>query len=70
MRMNLSELPEYAKSIDRYDNLEFTAFFPHGAVKCKMLDAYFGMFLAEGVDGFLVVRRVCETFTIECEVSE
>lgn len=36
-----------------YNSLSFLALFPSGPKKCKWLDADFGFFQVEGIDGFL-----------------
>ena len=68
MRIMLTDIPQYARFIKQPTSLEFTMLMPSGPVKCTLYDAYFGMFLAEGIDNFLIIRRVSKTFTIECEV--
>lgn len=67
--MKLNEVSEFARSTRQFENMPFVAHFPNGPVQCMLLDAYFGLFIADGIDGVLVVNRVSETFTIQCEVT-
>lgn len=61
MKIGLLEAQDDAQ--DRgFNSLEFTAYFPIGAKKCKWLDAYFGLFQVEGVDGFVMVREMRKIF--------
>lgn len=59
--MKIDELCEFAKD-KGFDNLEFEFTNLLGEVKkCKWLDAYFGMFIIEGNNGFLTVKQWKET---------
>lgn len=62
--MNLYQCQKYAEN-HGHDSIEFVAHFPIGPVKCKWLDAYFGMFTSEHPafnDGFIMVRDVDAAF--------
>lgn len=66
--MNLYQCEKYAKD-NGFDSLEFIAKFPTGDRKCKWLDAYFGMFEIEGIDGFVMANNIDEMFpSLVCEV--
>lgn len=74
--MNLYQCQKWAEEND-FDSAEFYADFPAGRMKCKWLDAYFGMFNIPNVidDSFLMVSDideqypdlVCEPITSESE---
>ena len=68
--MNLYQCQKYAEK-NGFDSVEFYADFPVGKKKCKWLDAYFGMFIVEGLgDGFLSVRDIDEMFPrLECQIA-
>lgn len=66
--MNLYQCKKYAKD-NGFDSVEFIAKFPTGDRKCKWLDAYFGMFEIEGLDGFVMANGIDEMFpSLVCEV--
>ena len=68
--MNLYQCQKHAES-NGFDSLEFIAHFPAGAKKCKWLDAYFGMFEVEGMDGFVMTKDIDKMFpSLVCEVAE
>jgi len=55
--MTIDEICEYAKD-NGFDSLEFEFINLKGEkVKCKWLDAYFGMFEIEGSEGFITVKQ-------------
>lgn len=67
--MNLYQCEKYAES-NGFDSLEFIAHFPAGPKKCKWLDAYFGMFEIEGIDGFVMTKDVDKMYpSLVCEVA-
>jgi hypothetical protein len=51
----------YAKN-HGFDSLKFTALFPAGAKQCKWLDAYFGFFQIDGIEGALTVQQMEESY--------
>ena len=52
-----------------FDSQKFTADFPTGRRECRFLDAYFGMFKVEGVDGFVMVSDIDRMFPdLHCEL--
>lgn len=62
--MNLHQCQQYAED-NGFDSVEFLAHFPIGPVKCKWLDAYFGIFRGDHPafsDGFVSVRDVDSAF--------
>lgn len=67
--MNLYQAQRHAEK-NGHDSEEFTAFFPAGPKMCKWLDAYFGMFTIEGLDGgFVMVRQIdAEYPDLVCEL--
>lgn len=50
---------------DGYDKATFDLVGPNGRLKCRWVDAYFGMFIPEGQDGFLMENQVPEGFYCE-----
>lgn len=60
--MNILEAQEEALMLGMYDRHEFVAHFPAGPIKCKWLDAYFGLFRIEGHEGFVTVEAIREMF--------
>lgn len=55
--MKIDELCEYAKD-NGFDSLEFEFTNYSGQVKKgKWLDAYFGLFLLEGAEGFITTKQ-------------
>jgi hypothetical protein len=67
--MNLYQCQKHAES-NGFDSLEFIAHFPAGTKKCKWLDAYFGMFVIEGMDGFVMTKEIDKMFpSLVCEVK-
>jgi hypothetical protein len=77
--MNLHQCQAWAET-NGFDSAEFYADFPAGKMKCKWLDAYYGMFSIPNVidDGFLMVKDidkeypdlVCEPIKKEKEAME
>jgi hypothetical protein len=61
--MNLYQCQKWAEK-NGFDTAEFYADFPVGNMKCKWLDAYFGMFIIPGVmdKDFLMVSQIDELF--------
>lgn len=62
--MNLYQCQKYAEQ-NGYDTVEFIAHFPAGPVKCKWLDAYFGLFTSDHpafCDGFIRVDDADSAF--------
>ena len=55
--MNIKELQEYAQK-NGFDCVEFQFTNLQGEIKkCKWLDAYFGLFVIEGNNGFITVNQ-------------
>ena len=50
-----------------YDKATFDLVGATGRIKCKWLDAYFGMFTMEGTPGFMTVNQVVEWGGLHCE---
>lgn len=48
-----------------YNTAIFDLVGPAGHVKCKWLDAYYGMFIPEGQEGFIMSKQVPEGFYCE-----
>lgn len=70
--MKIDELCEYAKG-NGFDNLKFKFTNLKGEVKnCQWLDAYFGMFMIEGNEGFITTRQWKELTgdAFEFEIAE
>jgi len=66
--MNIYQCQKYAER-EGFDSVKFTADFPAGTRTCTWLDAYFGMFQIDGIDGFVMVRDVDSQFPdLECEI--
>lgn len=55
--MKIDQLCEYAKD-NGFDTLKFKFTNLDGVVKnCQWLDAYFGMFIIDGGDGFITTKQ-------------
>ena len=68
--MNLYQCEAYAQK-NGFDSIEFEADFPVGNVKCKWLDAYFGFFQVEGMEGFVTTSQIDEMFPdLVCTIVE
>jgi hypothetical protein len=68
--MNIYQCQKYAQK-NGFDSVKFIAGFPSGPTHCKWLDAYFGLFEAEKIDGFLTVDQIDEMFPdLKCEVIQ
>lgn len=66
--MNLYQCQQYAER-EGFDSVKFLANFPVGTRVCTWLDAYFGMFQIEGMDGFVMVRDIDSQFpSLDCTV--
>jgi hypothetical protein len=66
---SIHECQRVAKDADAYDSATFDLVGPGGRMKCQWLDAYMGLFRAEGNSGFLMVRDVpehlrCKNFAV------
>jgi hypothetical protein len=61
--MNLYQCQKWAEK-NGFNTAEFYAYFPIGMMKCKWLDAYFGMFsIPELADkGFMMVSQIDDMF--------
>lgn len=59
--MNIYQCQRKAKDVG-FDSAKFVAMFPAGPKECKWLDAYFGFFQVEGIEGFLSVNDIDEQF--------
>lgn len=68
LRKNASiyDCMEAAKDNDLYDSGVFDLVGPQGRKKARWLDAYFGMFMLDGSDSFLLVRDVAH-MNVWCE---
>lgn len=68
--MNIYQCQEYAEK-NGFDSVKFSANFPSGTKDCKWLDAYFGMFEVEGMDGFVMTNDIDQMFPdLKCEVIQ
>jgi hypothetical protein len=68
--MNIWQCEEYAKE-HGFDSVKFTANFPVGQKQCEWLDAYFGMFKVDGIEGFLMTRSIGKQFpNLTCKIIE
>lgn len=69
-RLSILQCAEFAKEIG-YDNTTFDLVGPNGKLKCKWVDAYFGMFKViepgKEPDGVLIVKEVQFWPNIYCE---
>jgi hypothetical protein len=57
--ISLYDCQQLAKT-EGFDFSTFTAIFPSGPKKCTWLDAYFGLFQVDGLEGFLRVDDIVE----------
>jgi len=70
--MNLYQCQKWAEK-NGFDTAEFYADFPTGNMKCKWLDAYFGMFMIPSISNkeFMMVSQIDEMFpTLVCTPIE
>ena len=70
--MNLYQCQKWAEK-NEFDTAEFYAYFPKGMMKCKWLDAYFGMFIIPELTNkeFMTVSQIDEMFpTLVCTPIE
>lgn len=65
-RMNILQCQEAAKQLG-FDSAEFYLCGPRGRVKCKWLDAYFGMFMVDGATGFNMASQFQFAPDVWCE---
>ena len=65
-KMNILQCKEMAKDIG-FDSTTFDLCGPIGRKKAKWLDAYFGIFEIEGVDGFLMASQFQYSPDVWCE---
>jgi hypothetical protein len=56
--MDIYECERRAKDDGAFDKATFDILGPNGAIKCRWLDAYFGLLQAEGQEGFWTVKDV------------
>jgi hypothetical protein len=68
--MNLYQCERYAQE-NGFDSVKFVAHFPTGNRECKWLDAYFGFFEIEGMNGgFVTTKQIDEMFPqLTCEIT-
>ena len=61
--MNLYQCQKWAEK-NEFDTAEFYAYFPKGMMKCKWLDAYFGMFIIPELTNkeFMMVSQIDDMF--------
>lgn len=59
--MNLYQCEAYAKK-NGFDTVKFETDFPAGTRQCKWLDAYFGFFEVDGMEGFVTTSQIDEMF--------
>lgn len=52
MTMTFAQCARKAKDADAHDRAEFEIVGPNGRVKARWLDAYFGLIMGEGQEGF------------------
>jgi hypothetical protein len=70
--MNLYQCQKWAEN-NGFDTAEFYADFPLGKMKCKWLDAYFGMFMILEISDkeFMMVSQIDKMFpTLVCTPIE
>jgi len=64
--MTIRECEREAQQLG-YDRCTFVAKFPAGKKKCRWGDAYMGLFMIEGIEGFSTVNKVDHMFPgLEC----
>lgn len=64
--ISLLECEERAKD-EGYNSASFWALFPKGLTRCTWLDAYFGLFQIDGIEGFVTTRDMRQRFPdLEC----
>ena len=64
--MDIYRCQAKAKDIG-FDSATFDLVGPSGRLKCKWLDAYFGMFEVEGEEGFITVNQIADADDVYCE---
>ena len=69
-RLSILQCEELAKEIG-FDKMTFDLVGPNGRLKCKWLDAYFGMFMViepgQESEGFIMSRQIMFTPDLYCE---
>ncbi len=66
-RFSLAECEELAKDLDSHDSMTFELVGPTGRLKAKWLDAYYGFFVIEGLEGFQTASQFRYAKDIHCE---
>lgn len=67
-KLSLNQCEEIAKSAG-YDSMKFYLCGPKGKKKCKWLDAYFGIFEMDGIEGFMRSNEFMFVDDIWCELT-
>ena len=69
-RLSILQCEELAKEIG-FDKMVFDLVGPNGSLKCKWLDAYFGMFMiiepGKESDGFVMSKDIKYNNSLYCE---